>query len=203
MPTYKFERGKLKINTANIMLYPTIIIATIILIIILLYNSLIDKKNQVEKAFFSIDVLLKKRCDLIPNLVAVVKNYAQFEQQTLIEITNLRSRLVSGRATGGTRVDLENQISRAIENILVSVEAYPDLQANLNFIQLQESLNEIEEQISAARRFYNTAVTEYNNAVEMFPSNLIAAAMNYRHRRLFVTSQQDRQNVDVRGLFNQ
>lgn len=185
------------------MLYAILIIGTIILIIILLYNSLIDKKNQVEKAFSSIDVLLKKRCDLIPNLVAVVKNYAQFEQQTLIEITNLRSRLVSGRATGATRVDLENQISRLIENILVSVEAYPDLQANLNFIQLQESLNEIEEQISAARRFYNTAVTEYNNAVEMFPSNLIAAAMNYRQRRLFVTSQQDRQNVDVRGLFNQ
>lgn len=203
MPTYKFERCELKINNANIMLYPTIIVATIILIIILLYNSLIDKKNQVEKAFSSIDVLLKKRCDLIPNLVAVVKNYAQFEQQTLIEITNLRSRLVSGRATGGTRVDLENQISRLIENILVSVEAYPDLQANLNFIQLQESLNEIEEQISAARRFYNTAVTEYNNAVEMFPSNLIAVAMNYRQRRLFVTSQQDRQNVDVRSLFNQ
>lgn len=203
MPTYKFERCELKINNANIMLYPTIIVATIILIIILLYNSLIDKKNQVEKAFSSIDVLLKKRCDLIPNLVAVVKNYAQFEQQTLIEITNLRSRLVSGRATGGTRVDLENQISRLIENILVSVEAYPDLQANLNFIQLQEFLNEIEEQISAARRFYNTAVTEYNNAVEMFPSNLIAVAMNYRQRRLFVTSQQDRQNVDVRSLFNQ
>ncbi len=135
-------------------------------------------------------------------MVAVVKNYAQFEQQTLIEITNLRSRLVSGRASG-TRVDLENQISRAIENILVSVEAYPDLQANLNFIQLQESLNEIEEQISAARRFYNTAVTEYNNAVEMFPSNLLAVAMNYQQRRLFVISQQDRQNVDVRSLFNQ
>lgn len=184
-------------------MYTILIIILLILAIIFLYNNLVAKKNQVDKAFASIDVLLKKRCDLIPNLVAVVKNYAQFEQQTLTEIANLRSRIVSGRATGGTRVDLENQIYRAIENIFVSVEAYPDLQANLNFIQLQETLNEIEEQISAARRFYNTAVTEYNNSIEMFPTNLIASAMNYRKRRLFETSQQDRRNVDVRTLFNQ
>ena len=179
-----------------------IMLLSIPLIIAILYNSLVDKKNQADKAFATIDVLLKKRCDLIPNLVAVVKNYAKFEQQTLTEIANLRSRIVSGRAAGGTRVDLENQISSAIGNILVALEAYPDLQANQNFIQLQESLNEIEEQISAARRFYNTSVTEYNNAVEMFPTNLIAAAMSYRLKRLFETNQQDRRNVDVRSLFN-
>jgi LemA protein len=179
-----------------------IMLLSIPLIIAILYNSLVGKKNQADKAFATIDVLLKKRCDLIPNLVAVVKNYAKFEQQTLTEIANLRSRIVSGRATGGTRVDLENQISSAIGNILVALEAYPDLQANQNFIQLQESLNEIEEQISAARRFYNTSVTEYNNAVEMFPTNLIAAAMSYRLKRLFETNQQDRRNVDVRSLFN-
>lgn len=179
-----------------------IMLLSIPLIIALLYNSLVVKKNQADKAFATIDVLLKKRCDLIPNLVAVVKNYAKFEQQTLTEIANLRSRIVSGRAAGGTRVDLENQISSAIGNILVALEAYPDLQANQNFIQLQESLNETEEQISAARRFYNTSVTEYNNAVEMFPTNLIAAAMSYRLKRLFETNQQDRRNVDVRSLFN-
>lgn len=179
-----------------------LVIAIITLTIILLHNSLVDRKNQVDRAFATIDVQLKKRCDLIPNLVAVVKNYAQFEQQTLTEITNLRSRVVSG-STSSTRVDLENQISNALNNILVTIEAYPDLQANLNFIQLQESLNEIEEQISAARRFYNAAVTDYNNALEMFPTNLIAAFMKYRMRRLFVISQRDRQNVNVRNLFNQ
>jgi LemA protein len=128
------------------------ILVLIIIIIVLLYNDLIDKKNQAEKAFSTIDILLKKRCDLVPNLVAVVKNYAKFEHQTLTEITNLRSRVVSGRATGGARVDVENQIARSIGNILVAVEAYPDLQANQNFIQLQATLLEIEEQISAARR---------------------------------------------------
>lgn len=120
------------------------IIASIITIIIVVYTDLIDNKNQAEKAFSTIDVLLKKRCALIPDLVAVVKNYAKFEQKTLTEIANLRSRVVSGRATGGTRVELENQISGSIGNILVAVEAYPDLQANKNFIQLQETLLEIE-----------------------------------------------------------
>lgn len=120
------------------------IIASIITIFIVVYTDLIDNKNQAEKAFSTIDVLLKKRCDLIPDLVAVVKNYAKFEQKTLTETANLRSRVVSGRATGGTRVELENKISRSIGNILVAVEAYPDLQANQNFIQLQETLLEIE-----------------------------------------------------------
>lgn len=182
------------------------VIALIVLIVlgiflyIVLRNGLVDKKNQVENAFSSIDVLLKKRYDLIPNLVATVKEYMQFEQKTLVEVTRLRSRAM--QSSGDTRVDLENQISRAIGNIMVAVEAYPELKANQNFQQLQGSLNEIEEQISAARRFYNSAVTDYNNAVEMFPTNIIASSMNYRLRRLFEATEQERVNVDVRGLFN-
>ncbi|HIK55997.1 MAG TPA: LemA family protein [Synechococcales cyanobacterium M55_K2018_004] len=175
-------------------------VITLLVVYLLIYNSLVGKKNQVEQAFSSIDVLLKKRCDLIPNLVATVKNYMQFEQKTLVEVTRLRSRAI--QAQGDTRIDLENQISRAIGNIMVAVEAYPELKANQNFITLQESLNEIEEQISAARRFYNSAVTDYNNAVEMFPTNLVASQMNYRLRRLFEATEQDRRNVDVGSLFN-
>jgi LemA protein len=188
---------------ATLFIITLIILLAITIIIAVLYNSLVFKKNQVDKAFASINVLLKKRSDLIPNLVAVVQNYAKFEQGTLIEVSRLRSRAMSSRLPAGTRVDIENEISRVLGNIFVAVEAYPELNANENFIQLQESLNEIEEQLSAARRFYNTSVTDYNNAIEMFPTNFLATTMNYRLKMLFETSQQDRQNVDVRSLFNQ
>ncbi|HEY9625200.1 MAG TPA: LemA family protein [Crinalium sp.] len=173
------------------------------LIIAALYNSLVGKKNQVDNAFGSIDVQLKKRCDLIPNLIATVQNYMQFEQKTLVEVTRLRSQVVSGRVTGDQRIDVENQISRALGNIMVAVESYPELKANQNFMHLQASLNEIEEQISAARRFYNTAVTDYNNAVEMFPTNIMAGQMGYRTKKVFEATEQERRPVDVRSLFNQ
>jgi LemA protein len=176
------------------------IVIAIGLFLVTMYNGLVAKKNQVENAFASVDVMLKKRSDLIPNLVATVKQYMQFEQQTLVEVTRLRSRAAS--ASGDARIDLENQISRAIGNIMVAVEAYPELKANQNFVHLQESLNEIEEQISAARRFYNSAVNDYNNAVEMFPTNLMAQSMNYRLKKMFEATEQERRNVDVGNLFS-
>ncbi len=174
----------------------------LLVISIIIYNNLVYKKNQIERSFASIDVLLKKRCDLIPNLVAVVKQHLQFEQKTLVEITRLRSRVMSGEVDEEQRLTLENQISRTMGNILALVENYPELKSDGHINQLLASLNEIEEQISAARRFYNTAVTEYNNAIEMFPSNLIAANMNYRTKQVFVAGDRERQNVDVDGLFN-
>ena len=173
------------------------------LIGVLLYNSLISKKNQVDNAFASIDVQLKKRTDLIPNLVSIVQNYMQYEKSILVELTRLRSRAMSGQVSPDERVALENQISRSIGGLLVAVENYPELKANQNFMQLQGALNEVEEQISAARRFYNSAVTDYNNAVEMFPTNLIAGQMNYRLKRVFEINEQERQNVNIKNLFNQ
>ncbi|MBW4641554.1 MAG: LemA family protein [Goleter apudmare HA4340-LM2] len=167
-----------------------------------LYNTLISRKNQVDNAFSTIDVLLQKRWDLIPNLVTVAQKYMQFEQQTLTEIAKLRTKVISERVSNDTRVALENQISSGLGNILVAVEAYPQLKSNEQFIHLQESLHEIEEQISAARRFYNTAVTEYNNAVEMFPTNFLASWMRYSLKVAFISTPTERQNVDVRGLFN-
>ncbi|MBD2448715.1 LemA family protein [Nostoc sp. FACHB-152] len=188
--------------TILLALVPIFIIIFVIGFIIGLYNKLIQRKNQVEQAFATIDVLLQKRWDLIPNLVAVAQNYMQFEKSTLTEIAKLRTRAISERLNDNTRIALENQISRNLGNITVAIEAYPELKTNENFLQLQYSLNEIEEQISAARRFYNTAVTEYNNAVEMFPTNLFASWMNYRLKVQFQTSPQERQNVNVRNLFN-
>lgn len=167
-----------------------------------LYNGLVAKKNDVDRSFSSIDVILKKRIDLIPNLVASVQNYMKFEQQTLTEVTRLRSQVMTGGTTRNQRIDLENQISRSLGNILALAENYPELKSNTQFVQLQATIYEIEEQISAARRFYNSAVTEYNNAIEMFPSNLIASQMNYQPRRLFEATEQERQNIDMNVLFN-
>ncbi|GAP97311.1 LemA family protein [Leptolyngbya sp. NIES-2104] len=185
-------------------LLATIVIGAIALAITIwvLYNGLIAKKNDVERSFSSIDVILKKRIDLIPNLVASVQTYMKFEQQTLTEVTRLRSQVMTGGTTRNERIDLENQISRSLGNILVLSENYPELKSDTHCMHLQAAIYEIEEQISAARRFYNSAVTEYNNAIEAFPSNLIARLVNYQPRRFFEATEQDRQNVDVNALFN-
>ena len=167
-----------------------------------IYNGLIYLKNQVSKSFSSVDVLLKKRWDLIPNLVAVVKSHMQFEQQTLAEITRLRSQVMSGGISDDQRLTLENQISRTMGNIVALIENYPELKSDRHVTQLLESLNETEEQISAARRFYNAAVTEYNNALEMFPSNLVANYLRYQQQELFVTPAEERKNVNVGELLN-
>ncbi|MEM9272268.1 MAG: LemA family protein [Cyanobacteria bacterium P01_F01_bin.143] len=178
-----------------------VLLCAIVVIGISIYNSLVIKKNQIDRTFSSVDVLLKKRCDLIPNLVSVVKQHMQFEQKTLAEITRLRSQVLTGDISQDRRLVLENQISRTMGNILAMIENYPDLQSNQHCIQLLETLTEVEEQISAARRFFNTAITEYNNALEMFPSNIIANMMGYRLKNVFVATAEERQNVDVEQIF--
>lgn len=166
-----------------------------------LYNSLIGKKNQVLNAFSSIDTMLKKRFDLIPNLVESVKNYMQHEKGTLTEITQLRSRAMSGPLSDEDKISISNQLGKAIGGIMVAVENYPQLKANENFLQLQASLNEVEEQLSASRRAYNAAVTDYNNAVEMFPTNFLASLMNFKAKPFFETAENERKNVQVGELF--
>ncbi|WP_264321830.1 LemA family protein [Zarconia navalis] len=178
-------------------------IAIVFVILASLYNTLVGLKNRVENVLASVDVLLKKRYDLIPELVSTVKTYMQYEQKTLTNIAAIRSRAVSSNVTQEGRVELENRLSEELGNLLVAVEAYPDLKANQNFLELQKSLNEIEEQLSAARRFYNTSVTNYNNAIEMFPTNLVAAIMNYHRKKLFETPVSEQQKVNVGNLFNQ
>ncbi len=187
---------------ALILLVLIFVIFVIFVIGVGIYNSLVIKKNQIERSFSTVDVLLKKRCDLIPNLVAVVKQHMKFEQKTLAEITRLRSQVLTGNISQDQRLVLENQISRTMGNILAMIENYPELQSDRHVSQLLATLTEVEEQISAARRFFNTAVTEYNNALEMFPSNIIANMMGYHLRDVFVATAQERQNVDVDQIFN-
>lgn len=181
---------------------PVSIIVLLVFFFVLTYNGLVGKKNQVENAFAGIDTMLKKRYDLIPNLVATVKQYATHEKGTLTEITELRAKAMSGGLSSDEQVQVNNALSKALGGIMVAVENYPELKANENFLQLQRSLNEIEEQISAARRAFNASVTDYNNAIEMFPSNIVAGMMSYRRRQLFEIPETERQNVNVGDLFN-
>lgn len=183
-------------------LIPLIIVGVLLIIVIALYNSLISKKNNVAKAFASIDVYLKKRYDLIPNLVETVKQYMGYEKDTLTKITEMRAKAISGGMSDNEKVNLENQINTAMRGIMVAVENYPDLKANDSFNMLQRSWNEIEEQLSAARRAFNSSVTEYNNAVEMFPTNMMARMMNYQTKSVFEIPEEERKNMDARQLFS-
>ncbi len=178
------------------------IIFGIIIIIAMMYNGLINKKNQVENAFGGMDAQLKKRYDLIPNLVSSVQTYMKHEADTLTQITDLRTKALSGDITDDQKVDLDNMITSKLGGIMVAVENYPDLKASENFNQLQRSLNEVEEQISASRRAYNATVTSYNNSVEMFPTNIIAGMMSMKHKNVFEIPDSERENVDVGELFN-
>ena len=177
------------------------IIGAVIISAILIYNGLVNKKNQVENAFGGIDVQLKKRYDLLPNLINTVKTYMTHEADTLKEITELRSQATSGTLSNDEKIEIENKISSKVNGIMVAVENYPNLKASDNFIQLQKSLNEIESQLSASRRAYNASVTSYNNGVEMFPSNIFAGMMNYSRKKVFDIPENERENIDVSQIF--
>lgn len=179
-----------------------IIIAILLVVIIALYNSLVYKKNKVEKAFSSIDVMLKKRFDLIPNLVETVKQYMVHERETLSDITQWRAQAIRGDLPDNEQAMLQEKIASTLGNIMVAVENYPELKANENFIMLQRSWNEVEEQLSAARRAFNAAVTEYNNAIEMFPSNMMANIMGYKRKEVLEIPDAHRENISAKELFS-
>jgi LemA protein len=177
------------------------IVAAVLVVFFVMYNSLVNRKNQADNAFATIDALLKKRYDLIPNLVASVQQYMQHEAGTFKEITALRAKAVSGNLSADDAVDVNNRIGGILRGIMVAVENYPQLRATENFQNLERSLNEVEEQISAARRAFNAAITDYNNAIEMFPTNLIAGMMGYQRRKFFEIPEAERQAPSVKDLF--
>ena len=174
----------------------------IIGILILTYNSLVAKKNQVDNISASVDTILKKRYNLIPNLVSSTKEYMKHEREVLEKITALRTKALNSSIRDEDKVEIDKEINKALRNIMIAVENYPELKADKNFIHLQKTLNEIEEQISAARRAYNQAVTDYNNALEMFPTNIMASYLHYRKKPLFSIDETEKENPDVKDLFN-
>ncbi len=177
------------------------VIIFLLVLLAMMFNSLVAKKNLVVNAFASVDVQLKKRYDLVPNLIATVSQYMQHEAGTLTKIAELRGVAQSGRLGTRGKVELENQFSQAMGSIMVAVENYPDLKANQNFLELQGSLNEIEEQLSASRRTFNAVTTDYNNAVEMLPTNLLAGFIGYRVRPLFEIPSVERKAPNAAKLF--
>jgi len=149
-----------------------------------------------------VDALLKKRYDLIPNLISAVQQYMIHEKTLLSDVTAMRTKAINPEISPEEKIELYNKVGRALEGIMVAVEDYPDLKSSANFLQLQGALNEVEEQISAARRAYNAAVTEYNNAVETIPSNFVALLMRCRIRPVMETPEHERKIISVKQLFN-
>lgn len=182
-----------------------LVIAGIVFLVILLipvgmYNSLVGKRNQVHNIFGTMDAMLKKRWDLIPNLVSTVKGYADHERGLFEAVTEARAKAQSGRLNEQQKVGLENSFMQLLGVVRATVENYPQLKASDNFMHLQRTLNELEEQISAARRAYNASVTDYNNSVQMFPTNIIASMFNFQTMTLFQIESTERENPHVGKL---
>lgn len=171
------------------------IVSVVILLIglIWMYNSLIQKKNAIDNAFFSMDVMLKKRYDLIPQLVETVKGYMHHEKDTLADLTELRKQVYATSLDTNTKVEIDNKINASLQQLFVSFEHYPQLKASDNFLHLQRSINETEEQLSASRRFYNAAINDYHNAIEMFPTSIMAAWMSLKHKTFFSIAEEHKQ----------
>lgn len=168
-----------------ILIVSIVVIVVLALWIISLYNSLVKLRNNRENAFADIDVQLKQRHDLIPQLVATVKGYAAHEKDTLERVINARNGAMSAH-TIDEKIKAENALSSALAGLKITLEAYPDLKANQNFLQLQEEIADLENKLSAVRRYFNSATKELNNAVETFPSNLIAGMFGFRKEIMFV-----------------
>jgi LemA protein len=161
-----------------------IILAVLVLIVTGLYNRLVKLRNNRENAFADIDVQLKQRLDLIPQLVEAVKGYMKHESSVLTDITNARTNGLKATSIN-EKIAAESQLSNALQGLKVAVEAYPDLKASQNFIQLQEEIADIENKLAAARRFFNSATKELNNAVETFPSNILAGMFGFKREPMF------------------
>lgn len=187
-------------TTSTIVLSGAAILSVII--VILLFNTMVGRKNQVQFAFAGMDAMLKKRFDLIPNLVATVERYMNHERDVLLQLAAIRSKAVAGGMGTDDLVQLDNRLTSALRSVFALAENYPQLRASDNFLQLQGALNETEEQIAASRRAYNAAVTDYNNGCGMFPLNVVASLMGYKPKAWFEISDAERRNVNVKELWS-
>ena len=179
-----------------------LIILILILVILICwfvfsYNGLVAKKQRVREASSDILVQLKRRFDLIPNLVETVKGYTKHEAETLEKITEMRSKINDSKNIIETD-KINKEISKDIKSFLVSVEAYPELKANENFLQLQKELADTENKIQASRRFYNNIVKEYNIAIHSIPTNLVASLLKYTEEPLLDISEEEKESIQVR-----
>ena len=171
------------------------IIVLIVIWVISLYNGLVRLRNKRQNAFADIDVQLRQRHDLVPQLVETVKGYATHERELFIKVTEARTAAMAATSIDD-KIKAEQQLTTALQGLKVQVEAYPELKANQNFLQLQEELSDIENKLAASRRFFNGATTEYNNAVESFPGNLIARNFGFNRELFFDLGEDNRKKME-------
>ena len=181
-----------------------IIIAVVVIVLIVLwaisaYNGLVTLRNRVKNGWAQIDVQLKQRADLIPNLVETVKGYASHESEVFTQVTQARAGVVQAAQSGDVaqRIQAENQLSRALVNLQATAEAYPELKANENFMDLQSQLKSLEEKIAYARQFYNDVVQKLNTAIETVPTNIIAGLFHFEQAQYFEADDASRQVPQV------
>ncbi len=160
------------------------------------YNGLVGARNILKEAFSTMDVYLKKRWDLIPNLVETVKGYAKHEQETLNQITAMRTDSYD-KMSMNEKIEANKELSKGIASIMAVAENYPDLKANSNFMQLSSELTKVEEDIANSRKYYNGSARTFNNKVEMFPSNIVAGMFHFKEAEMFEASEEERNNVKV------
>lgn len=181
------------------MIYFIIILAVIALIIFWLigaYNSLVSLRNKVRDQWSQIDVLLKRRSDLIPNLVETVKGYAGHESSTLEAVINARNKVVAAPSKE-EEMRASGELSGALSRLFALAESYPELKANTNFLDLQSNLKDTEDKISYARQFYNDAVLKYQNKIEMFPTNIAAGMFNFKPEKFFEATEEEKETPKV------
>ena len=180
---------------------PLIIIGVVIFLIAAFVigtrNNLVSLRNKVKNQWSQIDVNLKRRSDLIPNLVETVKGYAKHEKSTLEDVIKARNTFVSAK-TPEEEMKAAGEITQAVSKLFALAESYPELKANENFLSLQGELKETEDKISYARQFYNDTVMIYNNKVQMFPSSIIASMFNFKEELFFEANEEERKNVEVK-----
>ena len=178
-----------------------LIIAAVVVIMILWviasYNGFIKRRNKIDEAFATMDVYMKKRRDLVPNLVETVKGYAAHESGTLEQVIAARNMAASATATED-KIKAENQLTSTLKSLFAVSENYPDLKANQNFMALQSQLTSLEDDIANSRKYYNAVVRDYNTAIQVFPRNIISGIGHFEKKPMFEASDTDRQNVEVK-----
>ncbi len=173
------------------------VVLFLILVVILIYNSLIRLRNQVENSWAQIDVQLKRRNDLIPNLVETVKGYAKHERGVLNEVTQARTSVMRAKSVED-KAEASNMLSSTLKSLFAVAENYPDLKANQNFLQLQEELSGTENKIAYSRQHYNDMVMRFNTKIQVFPNNVFAGMFSFTKRAMFETPEEEKKNVKVK-----
>jgi len=193
----KFGRNLLLTKSMTLLWILVVIAAVIIVYLIAVYNGLITLKNRTDEAWSDIDVQLKRRYDLIPNLINTVKGYAAHEKDTFEKVTAARTAAMQATGTEA-KGDAENALSQTLKSIFALSENYPELKANQNFLQLQDELSDTENKIQAARRFYNGNVRDFNTKIQVFPNNMIAKQLGFSNYAFFEADETEKQNVEVK-----